>query len=249
MMSSPGWRPSAPGWAKFSITASPTNRVRKNPHPFRHNCSNCATCTSTWSSRCCEPRPEDLARSGLTFSELADIIATNLENAGGGIVSHNGKELTIRAVTRTNSLQDIANLPVKFAAGVKPLLVKDLAEVSYGSRPRTGAATSDGEETVLGVAMLLAGANSHDVAHRVRARLAEIQEELPDNVQLQPLYDRSILIDKSIHTVRNNLFEGAILVVAILFALLGNWRAALIVTAAIPLSFLFALMGMEKLGI
>ncbi len=196
-----------------------------------------------------QPRPEDLARSGLTFSELADIIATNLENAGGGIVSHNGKELTIRAVTRANSLQDIANLPVKFAAGVKPLLVKDLAEVSYGSRPRTGAATSDGEETVLGVAMLLAGANSHDVAHRVRARLAEIQEELPDNVQLQPLYDRSILIDKSIHTVRNNLFEGAILVVAILFALLGNWRAALIVTAAIPLSFLFALMGMEKLGI
>src|SRR6266513_1734098 len=196
-----------------------------------------------------QPRPEDLERSGMTFSELADIIAAKVENAGGGIISRGGNQLSIRAVTRANSLEDIGNLPVKFAAGVKPLLVKDLADVSYGSRIRTGAATIDGEETVIGAAMMLAGENSREVAERVKARLAEIQEKLPDNVQVQPQYDRSILINKTIHTVSTNLFEGAILVTALLFALLGNWRGALIVTAAIPLSFLFALSGMVKLGV
>src|SRR5436190_4217196 len=196
-----------------------------------------------------QPHPEDLARSGMTFSELADIIATNVENAGGGIVDRGGKQLSIRAVTRANTLEDIANLPVKFAAGVKPLLVKNLADVSYGSRIRTGAATVDGQETIVGAAMLLTGENSREVAGRVKGRLAEIEEKLPDNIQLQTQYDRSILINKTIHTVRNNLFEGAILVIAVLFVLLGNWRAALIVTAAIPLSFLFALSGMVKLGV
>jgi cobalt-zinc-cadmium resistance protein CzcA len=196
-----------------------------------------------------QPRPEELARSGMTFSELADVIAGNVENAGGGIISRERNQLSIRVVTRANTLEQLANLPVKFAAGVKPLLVKDLADVSYGSRIRTGAATIDGEETIIGTAMLLAGENSREVAERVKARLAEIQEKLPDNIQLQPQYDRSILINKTIHTVRNNLFEGAILVIAMLFALLGNWRAALIVTAAIPLSFLFAVSGMQRLGV
>jgi cobalt-zinc-cadmium resistance protein CzcA len=196
-----------------------------------------------------QPRPEHLARSGMTFSELADIIAMNLENAGGGIVDRAGNQLSIRAVTRANTLEDIANLPVKFAAGVTPLLVKDFADVSYGSRIRTGAATVDGQETVIGAAMMLTGENSREVAERVKARLAEIQEKLPDNVQIQTQYDRSILINKTIHTVRNNLFEGAILVIAVLFALLGNWRAAFIVTAAIPLSLFFALTGMVKLGV
>src|SRR5438045_6112652 len=97
--------------------------------------------------------------------------------------------------------------------------------------------------------MLLAGENSREVAERMKARLAEIQQKLPDNIQLQGQYDRSILINKTIHTVRNNLFEGAILVIAVLFGLLGNWRAALIVTAAIPLSFLFAVTGMLKFGV
>jgi heavy metal efflux system protein len=196
-----------------------------------------------------QPRPEELERTGITFSELADIIAANVENAGGGIISRGGNQLTIRAVTRANTIEEIGNLPVKFAAGVKPLLVKDLADVTYGSRFRTGAATIDGEETVIGTTMMLAGENSREVAERVKARLAEIQQKVPDNIQIQPQYDRSILINKTIHTVRNNLFEGAILVIAVLFALLGNWRAALIVTAAIPLSFLFAVTGMLKFGV
>src|SRR5437868_296558 len=196
-----------------------------------------------------QPRPEELARSGMTFSELAEIIGTNVENAGGGIIERGGDELSIRAVTRANTLEDSANLPVKFAAGVKPLLVKDLADVSYGSRIRTSASTVDGQETIIGAAMMLTGENSREVAVRVKARLAEIAEKLPDNVEVRTEYDRSILINKTIHTVRNNLFEGAILVIAVLFVVLGNWRAALIVTAAIPLSFLFALTGMVKLGV
>jgi heavy metal efflux system protein len=196
-----------------------------------------------------QPRPEDLERTGMTFSELADVITANVENAGGGIISRGGNQLSIRAVTRANTIQDISNLPVKFAAGVKPLLVKDLADVTYGSRFRTGAATIDGKETVIGTTMMLAGENSREIAERVKARLAEIQEKLPENIQIQAQYDRSILINKTIHTVRNNLFEGAILVIAVLFALLGNWRAALIVAAAIPLSFLFALTGMLKAGV
>src|SRR5881394_602421 len=196
-----------------------------------------------------QPRPEDLERGGMTFAELADIIAANVDNAGGGIISRDGNQLSVRAVTRANTLEDIADLPVKFAAGVKPLLVKDLADVAYGSRIRTGAATIDGEETVIGAAMMLAGENSREVAERIKARLSEIAGKLPDNTQVQPQYDRSILINKTIHTVSANLFEGAILVTALLFALLGNWRGALIVTMAIPLSFLFALTGMVKLGV
>jgi cobalt-zinc-cadmium resistance protein CzcA len=196
-----------------------------------------------------QPRPEDLERTGMTFSELADVIAANVENAGGGIISRGGNQLSIRAVTRANTVQDIGNLPVKFAGRVRPLLVKDLADVTYGSRFRTGAATIDGAETVIGTTMMLAGENSREIAERVKARLAEIQEKLPENIQIQAQYDRSILINKTIHTVRNNLFEGAILVIAVLFALLGNWRAALIVAAAIPLSFLFALTGMLKAGV
>src|SRR5437667_4235558 len=196
-----------------------------------------------------QTRHEDLERSGMNISDLDDIIAASVENAGGGIISRGGNQLSIRAVTRANTLQDIANLPVKFAAGVKPLLVKDLADVSYGSRIRAAASTVDGQETIIGAAMMLTGENSREASKRVKARLVETAEKLPENIQLQAQYDRSILINKTIHTVRNNLFEGAILVIAVLFALLGNWRAALIVTAAIPLSFLFALTGMLRLGV
>src|SRR5437899_2816120 len=196
-----------------------------------------------------QPKPDSLAQVGMTFSELASLVAQNVENAGGGIISRGTEQLTIRAVSRVNNAEDIANLPLKFGGGVRPLLVKDVAEVKAGTKFRTGAATLNGHETVIGTTMMLAGENSREIAERVKARLAEIQEKVPDNVQIQTQYDRSILINKTIHTVRNNLFEGAILVIAVLFALLGNWGAALIVTAAIPLSFLFALSGMVKLGV
>jgi cobalt-zinc-cadmium resistance protein CzcA len=196
-----------------------------------------------------QPKPDTLAEVGLTFSELADLIAQNVQNTGGGIISRGGQQLTIRAVSRVASIEDIANLPLKFGAAVKPLLVKDVAEVRTGTKFRTGAATLNGHETVIGTTMMLAGQNSREVAERVKARIAEIQTKLPDGVEIQIQYDRSLLIERTIHTVKTNLFEGAMLVVVVLFALLGNWRAALIVATAIPLSFLFALAGMTRFGI
>jgi cobalt-zinc-cadmium resistance protein CzcA len=196
-----------------------------------------------------QPKPDALADVGMTFSELAELVAQNVANAGGGIINRGGQQLTIRAVSRVASVEDIANLPLKFGAGVKPILVKDVADVKTGTKFRTGAATLNGHETVVGTTMMLAGQNSREVAERVKARLAEIQTKLPDGVEIQIQYDRSQLIDRTIRTVRNNLFEGAILVVAVLLATLGNWRAALIVATAIPLSFLFALIGMARFGI
>src|SRR2546427_6839068 len=196
-----------------------------------------------------QPNPEALAEVGMTFGELADLVAQNVENAGGGIISRGSEQLTIRAVSRVNNAEDIANLPLKFGAGVKPLLVKDVADVRPGTNFRTGAATLNGRETVIGTTMMLAGENSREVAERVKARIAEIQSKLPEGVEIQTQYDRSQLIDRTIRTVRTNLFEGAVLVVAVLLGLLGNWRAALIVASAIPLSFLFALAGMTRFGI
>ncbi|HEU0039326.1 MAG TPA: CusA/CzcA family heavy metal efflux RND transporter, partial [Verrucomicrobiae bacterium] len=196
-----------------------------------------------------QPKPGALADVNMTFSELADLVAQNVQNAGGGVVSRGTEQLTIRAVSRVSNTEEIENLPLKFGAGVKPLLVKDVAEVRLGTKFRTGAATLNGHETVIGTTMMLAGENSRTVAERVKARFGEIQNKLPDGVELQVQYDRSQLIDRTIRTVRNNLFEGAILVVLILLALLGNWRAAFIVALAIPLSFLFALTGMARFGI
>src|SRR5438876_1261273 len=196
-----------------------------------------------------QPKPDALADVNMTFSELADLVAQNVQNAGGGVVSRGTEQLTIRAVSRVSNTEEIENLPLKFGAGVKPLLVKDVAEVKLGTKFRTGAATLNGHETVIGTTMMLAGENSRSVAERVKARFGEIQNKLPDGLELQVQYDRSQLIDRTIRTVRNNLFEGAILVVVILLALLGNWRAAFIVALAIPLAFLFALTGMTRFGI
>ena len=196
-----------------------------------------------------QPKPEALEEVNMTFSEVAELIEQNVQNAGGGIISRGGQQLTIRAVSRVTNAEEIENLPLKFGAAVKPLLVKDIATVKSGTKFRTGAATLNGKETVIGTTMMLAGENSREVANRVKERLKEIQSKLPDGVELQIQYDRSQLIDRTIGTVKKNLFEGAILVVVVLLVLLGNWRAALIVAATIPLSCLFALTGMARFGI
>jgi cobalt-zinc-cadmium resistance protein CzcA len=196
-----------------------------------------------------EPKPDALIATNLTFGELAKIVGQNVENAGGGIVNRGGQQLTIRAVSRVQTIDDIGNLPIKFGAGVKPLLVKDVATVKIGTRFRTGAATWNGRETVIGTTMMLAGENGREVALRVKARLADIQTKLPEGVEIQIQYDRSVLIGQTIGTVQRNLIEGAILVVALLFVLLGNWRGSLIIALSIPLSFLFALTGMRYFGI
>ncbi len=196
-----------------------------------------------------QPKPAALEAAGMTFSELAEIIEQNVENAGGGIISRGGQQLTIRAVSRVTTPEEIGNLPIKFGAAVQPLMVKDVAEVTFGTKFRTGAATLNGREAVIGTTLMLSGENSREIGERVKKRIAEIQTKLPEGVEMAVQYDRSELIDRTIGTVKKNLFEGAILVVVVLLALLGNWRAALIVACAIPLSFLFALAGMLKGGV
>jgi heavy metal efflux system protein len=196
-----------------------------------------------------QPNIAKLREAGLTVNDLAKVVSENVENAGGGVVNAGNEQLVIRGVGRVVSPEEIAQLPVKFAAAVMPLRVKDLAEVRIGHAFRTGAATHSGQEAVLGVAMMLMGENSHAVAERVAEKMQEIQKRLPSGVVISPEYNRKNLVHRTIRTVATNLFEGAMLVIAVLLLLLGNWRAALIVATAIPLAFLFALTGMTRFGI
>ncbi|HEU5245657.1 MAG TPA: CusA/CzcA family heavy metal efflux RND transporter [Candidatus Udaeobacter sp.] len=196
-----------------------------------------------------QPRIDKLRDAGLTVNDLARVVGENVENTGGGIVNTGNEQLVIRGVGRVVSPQEISELPVKFAAGVMPIRIKDLAEVQIGRAFRTGAATDSGQEAVLGVALMLTGENSHAVAERVAHKMEEIQKVLPAGVVIKPQYNRKDLVHRTIHTVATNLFEGALLVVAMLLLLLGNWRAALIVATAIPLAFLFGITGMTRFGI
>jgi heavy metal efflux system protein len=195
------------------------------------------------------PHPEKMMSAGLSFDELAGVVGENVENAGGGIVQRGGEQITIRSVGRVQTMEEIGNLPIKFGARVMPLLVKDVADVGIGSSFRTGASTLNGEEAVVCWVLMLSGANSRLVAQHASEKLREIQKKLPESIVARAVYDRSELVNHTIATVEKNLFEGAGLVAVVLFALIGNWRAALIVAAAIPLSMLFALTGMVRFGI
>jgi len=195
------------------------------------------------------PQPEKMMAAGLSFDELSAVIGENVENAGGGLVQRGGEQITVRSVGRVQSAEEIANLPVKFGASVAPLLVKDVAEVGIGSAFRTGASTVNGEEAVVCWVLMLSGANSRMVAQEAAAKLKEIQKKLPAGIGVEAVYNRSDLVNETIRTVEKNLFEGAVLVAVVLFALIGNWRAAIIVAAAIPLSMLFALTGMVQAGV
>jgi heavy metal efflux system protein len=193
-----------------------------------------------------EPDVAKLAAVGVSFEQLVNVLKKSTENAGGGILEMGGEAVVVRADTRAKNLEHLSELPVKFPGAAQPLLIKDLAHVTIGSALRTGASTENGEETVTGAAIMLAGENGRQVAQRVTARLKAIQERLPAGVHVRVVYDRSDLINATIKTVEKNLIEGALLVAAILFAFLGNWRAAAIVVLAIPLSFLLMLTGMVQ---
>ena len=192
------------------------------------------------------PDPARLASVGLTMDELAHTLGDNTQNVGGGLVEIGGEQIVIRANSRVSTTDEIANLPLKFAGSAKALLVQDVAQVGIGSSFRTGAATVNGEEGVVGGALMLAGGNSRVVARDVAEKLVHIQEKLPPGVEVRPLYNRSDLVNRTLRTVETSLFEGALLVVVVLFALLGNLRAAVIVALAIPLSMLFAVTGMVE---
>ena len=196
-----------------------------------------------------QPDPAKLAAAGLSLDALAELVEQNTRNAGGGYVELGGEQLIVRAPTRVTSAEEIAKLPLKFGAGVRPIILSEVATVAIGSSFRTGASTHEGEEALIGAAIMLAGENTRLVAQAVRAKLEEIQEKLPAGISIKTVYDRSELVDRTIHTVEKNLFEGAVLVIVVLFALLGNFRAAFIVALVIPLSMLFAMTGMVKLGL
>jgi len=195
------------------------------------------------------PDPAKLITVGLTLGDIADAISANTSNAGGSIVELGGESVTVRAVSRVQTVSDIADLPLKFAGGSAPLRVRDVAEVAIGSGVRTGAATHDGAEAVLGSALMLIGENSRLVADRVHKRIEGLRGKLPPGIEIDTVYNRTDLVNSTIRTVEKNLLEGALLVVAVLIGLLGNWRAAFIVACTIPLSFLFALTGMERYGV
>lgn len=192
------------------------------------------------------PRLAQLAAANMTINELADRIAENTENAGGGFVEIGGEQIVIRSATRVQSLADITKIPLKFGAGVEPITVGDLSDVALGSNFRSGASTEQGEEAIVGAAIMSVGENARVVSAAVREKLTEIQSKLPEGVEIRTQYDRGELVGRTIKTVEKNLFEGAILVVAVLFLMLGNFRAALIVALAIPLAMLFAVAGMVQ---
>ena len=193
-----------------------------------------------------QPNPDKLKSVGMSFGEIAGSIGENVENAGGSVIQLGGEQVVVRAAGRVQSAEDIGNLPLKFGSRATPLRVRDVAEVVTGKAVRTGAATYNGNEAVLGSALMLAGENSRIVARRVDDKLKEIQRKLPAGVRIIPVYDRTVLVDRTIHTVETSLFEGAVLVVVVLLVMLGNWRAALIVALAIPLSLLLAVTGMVQ---
>ncbi|MBL9219392.1 MAG: efflux RND transporter permease subunit [Opitutaceae bacterium] len=195
------------------------------------------------------PDPVKLGSVGMTIGEISDVIAENVANAGGSVVEKGGEAVTVRAIGRVQTVAEIADLPLKFSGRTAALRVKDVATVGIGSGQRTGSATHDGEEAVLGSALMLIGENSRLVSGRVHEKLKEIQSKMPPGIVIETVYNRTDLVNSTIRTVEKNLLEGAILVIAVLIGLLGNWRAALIVACAIPLSMLFAMTGMVRYGV
>ena len=181
----------------------------------------------------------------IPLTDLQDALQNNNENRGAGFIEENGQQLTVRVPGMLTSIQDIQNVTVATKNGL-PIRVADVASVSIGHDLRTGGATYNGQETVLGIAMMMMGENSKTIAKAIDQKVQEIQRSLPQGIVIETVYDRSNLVDKAIKTVAKNLIEGAILVIVILFIFLGNFRAALITACIIPLAMLFTLTGMAE---
>ena len=193
--------------------------------------------------------PERLFKYGLTFEQVSDAINSNNENVGGGTINDGSEMLLVHGVGRTVNIGEINEIVITSRDGT-PVRIRDVADVEIGSEIRRGAVTANGRgEAVLGLGFMLMGENSHQVTWALKEKIQGIQASLPPGVKIQTVYDRTELIDHVIHTVQKNLFEGGLLVIAVLFIFLGNLRAGLIVALAIPLSMLFAFSGMLKFGI
>jgi cobalt-zinc-cadmium resistance protein CzcA len=191
------------------------------------------------------PDPAKLMAYKLTFRDMMAALVTHNANVGAGYIERNGEQYLVRTPGQVSNLEEIRDIVVGSRGGV-PIRVGDIAEVKEGTDLRTGAATLDGKETVIGTTMLLIGDNSRTAAQRVAAKLEEIGRSLPDGVVARALYDRTKLVDATIWTVEKNLLEGALLVVVVLFLILGNFRAAFVTACVIPLSMLFTVTGMVE---
>ncbi|MCS3418913.1 cobalt-zinc-cadmium resistance protein CzcA [Pseudomonas sp. BIGb0450] len=189
------------------------------------------------------PDPKRLAAYNLTLSDLVTALERNNANVGAGYIERSGEQLLIRAPGQVGSIDDIANIVITTSDGT-PIRVSNVAQVDIGRELRTGAATENGREVVLGTVFMLIGENSRTVSQAVAKKLEEINRSLPEGVVAVTVYDRTNLVEKAISTVKKNLFEGALLVVAVLFLFLGNIRAALITAMVIPLAMLFTFTGM-----
>ena len=191
------------------------------------------------------PIPGKMVALNVGFREILASLASNNANVGAGYIERNGEQYLIRAPGQVQDLEDIRNITVGNHGGV-PIHIHDVAEVSIGTELRTGAATAGGQETVLGTVFMLVGENSRVVSQRVASRIAEVNRTLPEGLEAHTVYDRTNLVNATIDTVKKNLLEGAVLVIAVLFLLLGNLRAALLTALVIPLSMLFTITGMVQ---
>jgi cobalt-zinc-cadmium resistance protein CzcA len=193
--------------------------------------------------------PNKLIKYGLPYDEVLEAVEKNNLNAGGGNISGTGNTLLVQGIGRVTNAEEVANIVVTAKDGV-PVRVRDVADVEIGAEIRRGAVTYQGRgEGVLGLGFMLMGENAHDVTSRLKVKLEQVKKTLPPGISVRTVYDRTELVEQVIDTVRKNLFEGGLLVIAVLFVFLGNLRAGLIVAAAIPLSMLFAFTGMWRFGI
>ena len=194
------------------------------------------------------PDPARLLAYGFTLDDVVDALSENNQNIGAGYIERSGQQLLVRIPNQAPDMSALETIVLDRRDGV-PIRIRDVATVSDGHELRNGAATQNGQEVVLGTVFMLIGENSRAVAHATALRVEEIQKSLPAGVSIQAVYDRTTLVDRTIATVRTNLVEGALLVVAVLFVLLGNLRAALITAAVIPLSMLMTITGMVRGGV
>ncbi len=194
------------------------------------------------------PDPKKLLYYKVSIDDLVQALLANNDNRGAGYIERNGQQLLVRSPGQLTSMEDIGNVIITNHDNV-PIKIYDVADIAIGKELRTGAATQNGKETVLGTAMMLIGENSRTVARDVAIKLEDIQASLPDGVVAEAVYDRTALVDKAIATVTKNLLEGALLVIVVLFLLLGNLRAAVITAAVIPLSMLMTITGMVRTGV
>ncbi len=194
------------------------------------------------------PDPERLLARGLTLHDVVVALETSNATRGAGYLERRGEQLVVRAPGRLSSIAEIEAVVVSSESGT-PVRVSDVAEVGVGGELRVGAATAGGEEAVFGTAVMLVGANSREVARRVADELDDINRSLPEGVRTRLAYDRTHLVDRTIRTMSTNLVEGALLVIAVLFLTLGNWKAAVVPALVIPLSMVLAGTAMLAAGI